>query len=377
MPYKLIERTSVRIRIIKDGTCLKQGSGVIVTYDNHYFVLTAFHCIGLDKNTDALPNVEDVIVEKQDTYTSPFNVISVLSICNMHRDNDFILIRIDYSDDEVKKCNLANNFVEEEKVRFCGYQHIHETGYRPFDGKIILISSSKFQIKLLEDTFQQGGEDGSYIAKGLSGSGVYIIKNKKPYLIGILNSVKDDQAWNDDIDCCPVDLCLCEANCPIEDLSDLEKIKEWSVNLEKEKTQEDIESYKSLNVVFFENLLRKNKIIYDNEEKANEVTNKELKKYLSFRENISLLELRYPTLYVRFQNIVKKFQDDVEDEYSRSVQNNNEAKDKKIELKDKLKEELESILISENIKNDDIKFDLADYQIIEWLLDCSLNFTKK
>ena len=377
MPYKLIEKTSVKICIMKDGVSVKQGSGVIMTYNDEFYVLTAYHCIGLNKDSDELPNVEDIIIEKQDDYTSSFNQISVISICNIERNHDFILIKINYADNEIKKCSLARNFVEDEKIRFCGYQNISESQYRPFDGKVILTSKSKFQIKLIEDTFQQGGEDGSYIASGLSGSGVYIIKNNKPYLIGILNSVKDQQAWNDDIDCCPLNICLNDTNCLVEDLSELNNLKQWSENLEKEKTQEDIDNYKSLNVDFFENLLRKNKVIYDNEEKANEVTNKELKKYLSFRENVSLLELRYPALYIRFQNIVKKFQDDVEDEYSRSVTDNNEAKDKKIELKDKLKEELENILESENIKNDNIKFDLADYQIIEWLLDCSLNFTKK
>lgn len=377
MPYKLIQKTSVRIQVRKGENLINQGTGVIINSDNEYYVLTAFHCMGTNKNSDELPAIDEIIIEKQNNYDSSFEVINAISIHKIGFNHDFILIKIEFSDNDSGKCGLGKNFIEEEIVKFCGYQHIYETEYRPFDGKIILISSERFKIKLLDDTFQQGGECGSYIAEGLSGSGVYIVKNKKPYLIGILNSVKDEQAWNDDIECCPVDICLSHTNCNIEDLSDIKHLKEWSENIEKEKTQEDIDNYKSLNVVFFENLLRKNIIIYDDEEKANQVTNKELKKYLSFRENISLLESQYPTLYIRFQNIIKRFQDDVEDEYSRSVRDNNEAKDKKIELKDKLKEELENILESESIKNDVVKFDLADYQIIEWLLDCSLNFTKK
>ncbi|MCY6334447.1 hypothetical protein OXV57_05550 [Bacteroides fragilis] len=229
----------------------------------------------------------------------------------------------------------------------------------------------------MDDTFQQNGEDGSHVAEGLSGSGVYVIINNKPYLIGILCSVKDTQAWNDDIDCCALSKCLSNISCQMEDLSDLNHIKAWSENLEREKAQEDIDNYKSLNIEFFENLLRKNMVIHDTQEKAINVTNKELKKYLSLKENVSLLESQYPYIYKRFQNVVKKFQDDVEDQYSRSVRDNNEAKDKRLELKDKLKEELENILETGDMKNDGIKFDLADYQVIEWLLDCSLNFTRK
>lgn len=377
MPHKLIQSTSVKIQVKKDGNIIKKGTGVIVYFDNECYVLTAFHCVGTNENLEELPNINEIIIERQHHYNSSFEIIKPISIHKIGFEHDFILIKIEFIGNDSVRCGLGKNFMEEDIVKFCGYQGIYENEYRPFEGKIILISPETFRIKLVDDTFNQGGEDGSYIAEGLSGSGVYIIKNKKPYLIGILNSVKDEQAWNDDIECCPVNICLSQTNCNVEDLSDINHIKEWSENIEKEKTQEDIDNYKSLNVLFFENLLRKNIVIHDDEEKANLVTNRELKKYLSFRENISLLESQYPTLYIRFQNIVKRFQDDVEEVYTRSVGDNNDAKNIKIELKDKLKEELENILGSENIDNDVIKFDLADYQIIEWLLDCSLNFTKK
>ncbi|WP_291575669.1 trypsin-like serine protease [Bacteroides sp.] len=377
MPYKLIEKTSVRIQVKNGESIIKQGSGVIITFSSEYYVLTAFHCLGLEKNSDILPDIKDVIVERQRNYTSSFIPIKVISIHKMNRNDDFILIKIELVDEDIKKCGLGHNPTEERKVRFCGYQHIHASQYRPFDGKITVVSPSKFQIKLLDDTFQQNGEDGSHVAEGLSGSGVYVIINNKPYLIGILCSVKDTQAWNDDIDCCALSKCLSNISCQMEDLSELNHIKAWSENLEREKAQEDIDNYKSLNIEFFENLLRKNMVIHDTQEKAINVTNKELKKYLSLKENVSLLESQYPYIYKKFQNVVKKFQDDVEDQYSRSVRDNNEAKDKRLELKDKLKEELENILETSDMKNDGIKFDLADYQVIEWLLDCSLNFTRK
>lgn len=377
MPYKLIEKTSVRIRVKNGESIIKQGSGVIITFSSEYYVLTAFHCLGLEEKSDILPDIKDVIVERQTDYTSSFIPIRVISIHKMNRNDDFILIKIELVDEDIKKCGLGHNPTEERKVRFCGYQHIHESQYRPFNGKITVVSSSKFQIKLLDDTFQQNGEDGSHVAEGLSGSGVYVIIHNKPYLIGILCSVKDTQAWNDDIDCCALSKCLSNISCQMEDLSDLNHIKAWSENLEREKAQEDIDNYKSLNIEFFENILRKNMVIHDTQEKAINVTNKELKKYLSLRENVSLLESQYPYIYKKFQNVVKKIQDDVEDQYSRSVRDNNEAKDKRLELKDKLKEELENILEAGDMKNDGIKFDLADYQVIEWLLDCSLNFTRK
>ena len=141
--------------------------------------------------------------------------------------------------------------------------------------------------------------------------------------------------------------------------------------MEKEKTLEDIENYKLIRNVEFDNLLRKNKVIYDTDEEANKFTQKQLLKYLSLKETINQLENKYPPLYTEYQNIVKRFQDAVEEDYSKRVNDNNEAKDSKITLQRDLKNELQDIFPKE------LKIDVADYQVIEWLLDCSLNFTNR
>ena len=59
----------------------------------------------------------------------------------------------------------------------------------------------------------------------------------------------------------------------------------------------------------------------------------------------------------------------VEEDYTRSVNNNNEALDLKQTLQSRLKDELDFLP-----KKMDIDF--ADFQIIEWLGMCTLNFTK-
>ncbi|WCC47182.1 hypothetical protein [Tenacibaculum finnmarkense] len=155
-------------------------------------------------------------------------------------------------------------------------------------------------------------------------------------------------------------------------MSDIDFLKQWEENLEKEKTIKDLENYKLLNNGNFENLERKNKVIYDTEEIANKNTQKQLIKHLSLQENIYDLDAKSPELHKSFKNIVNKFQDDVEEEYSsKFVKDNNEARKTKRELKNQLKYELEKVIPN------DIKLDLADFQIIEWLLDCSLNFENR
>jgi hypothetical protein len=367
MPLNLIEKTCVRITI-KDGEeIIGQGSGVMISYMANNYILTAFHCLG-----ETLPEIKNIYIEKQKDYKSDFEIIKVISITCYDKELDWALLEIEFEDTEniLENCKLGKNFLKDEETRFVGYQNITKKQFRPFDGKILLLSTNTFQIKLLNDTFQQSSEDGQYVAQGLSGSGVYIVKNKKPFLIGILNSVKDEKAWHDDIECCSVS-CLSDVFKEIEDLSNLKNLKELAESLEKEKTLEDIENYKSINNREFDNLLRKNKVIYDTEEDANKFTQKQLLKYLSLKETINQLENKYPPIYTQYQNIAKRFQDAVEEDYSKQVKDNNEAKDSKITLHRDLKSELEDLFPKE------LKIDVADYQVIEWLLDCSLNFSNK
>lgn len=365
----ILEKSCVRITIKNQGKITNQGSGVIIYNTESFYVLTAMHCLG-----DSLPKNEDIYIETQDDYKSEFKNINVVSIKSFDKTRDWALIEIDFKDEEklLQKINLGRGFIHKEKVVFYGYQGISNNQFRPFNGEINLITQDKqeFVIKLKDDSFNQAGEDGKYIAQGLSGSGVFIRKNGKLFLIGILNSVNTEKAWNDDINCCSV-INLSEFNQHIDNMSDIDFLKEWEENLEKEKTIKDIEDYRQLNNDHFQHLERKNKVIYDTEDIANKNTQKQLLKHLSLKENLDQLSSISPDLYKKFINIVRKFQDSVEDDYSKSVENNNEAKNTKRDLKNDLKYELEKVIPNE------IKMDLADFQVIEWLLNCSLNFENK
>ncbi len=367
MPERIIEQACVKISIKQGEEIIKQGSGVLVATEQSFYVLTACHCLGNTK-----PDLKNIIIQKQNDFKSEFNDIKVVDITRFEVEDDWALLEIDFNNEEklLKNYPFAKNIIREQPVKFCGYQKIGSNSYRNFSAKVNTISSdnSFFVIKLIEDTFDQQGESGKEIAEGLSGSGVFIIKSGTPYLIGILNSVNTEKAWNDDINCKAID-CLQEYINDFTDLSDENIIKRWEEELETEITKEDIEAFRATNEVFFKNIDRKNKVIYDSEEKAIEVTTKKIKKYLSFQYKIKELENYNPEIYQKFIKLINRFQDAVTDEYSRSVNNNNEAKDALIELQKDFREEVTRIF------PDALKFDIAEYQITEWLLDCSLNFT--
>lgn len=363
MTYNLAEKYCVRIK--SNGNT---GSGVLLPGKESFYVLTAAHCLG-----KTLPNVSDIIIEKQNDYTSAFNSITSVEIKEFNLEHDFALIEIDFDNEDklLYQYKLGRGVLSDNDVKFCGYQGgININQYRPFSGKVLSVSEDLgcFKITLSGETFDQGGEDGHFLAKGLSGSGVFIYRHNSPFLIGILNSVITNKAWNDDIDCCSIKH-IEEYISEYVDLSDFKSLKQWNENLEKERTEREIESFKKENSDFFENLYRKNNVLYPDKTKANTVTAKQIRKFLAMRDNIRTIENDYPLLYSKFKNIVKRFVDQVEDDYSRNVNESNEAIDLKMELQNQLKSEFEILPHFTN-------FDLSEYQVIEWLGICTLNFVK-
>lgn len=343
------------------------GSGVLLPGDQTTYVLTAAHCLG-----NSTPDKQNILVEMQSDYAAPFNPISVKEIKEFNSEHDFALIELDFNDEE-NLCNqykVGQGFLVENEVKFCGYQSVNVDQYRPFGGKVLSVSNDlgRFKITLVGESFDQGGESGSFLAKGLSGSGVFVYRHNTPFLIGILNSVITDRAWNDDIDCCSIKH-IGEYIKEYVDLSDFENLKKWNENLENKRTEREIESFKQQNTDFFQKLYRKNNVLYPDVERANAVTVKQIRKFLAMKDNIRIIENDYPILYQKFKRIVQKFVDQVEDDYSRNVDESKEALDKKLELQNQLKNELEILPDFTNI-------DLSEYQVIEWLGRCTLNFTK-
>lgn len=358
MALELIKKSCVRVSVVINDDVVKQGSGVIVHSEKKFYVLTAYHCIGEN-------DIANIIIEKQKDYKSEFDKIEILAQVEFDEINDWILFEVDYHDDDLKNIKIAKNFIPDEKVKFYGYQNIISKEHRNWDAKILDSASFVFKITLLEKTFQQAGEESITIAEGLSGSGVYIIKNETAYLIGVLCSIKDEKGFNDDIECCLITN-LKQLLYDCQDLSDSNYLDKWAENLEKRSIEEEITEWKKSNVKQFDHISRKNKIIY--KEKGDRKTSIDIKKYQSIKQNVDDYEDKFPELFKKYREIIKRYKDKVEFDYTGEVKDSSQARQVKLDLDNSLKSELEKIF------NSEMKLDLTEYQIIEWLLDCTLNF---
>lgn len=347
----------------------EEGSGVLIAGENSFYVFTAAHCLGKER-----PNIENIKIHKQSDYKSEFQDITVVAIKEFDYEKDYALLEIDFEveDKLLYQYKIAHSFLPNTAVEFCGYQGINNEEFRPFPSRLLTYSDSdySFKITLTEgESFHQNGENGDYIAGGLSGSGVFVYRHQTPFLLGILTSVITEKAWNSDIICCSVHHIQNYFTNYI-DLSDLTELRSWTENLERAYTELEIKAFENTQSDFFDKLHRKNNVLYPEVEKANLVTTKQIKKYLSMLNNIRQLDNEAPNLYIKFKEIVKRYVDQVEDDYTRVVNNSSDAIDKKIELQQRLKQDLEFL-------PNNMDIDFSDFQIIEWLGVCTLNFTKK
>ena len=352
MTYNIAEKYCVRIECNEIT-----GSGVLIAGKTTFYVFTAAHCLGKVK-----PKIADIKIQKQSDYQSEFKDIEVVAVKEFDYEKDYALLEINFDDEEriLYQYNIAHSFLPNTTVEFCGYQGINNNEFRPFPSRLVTHSDSNncFKITLTEgETFQQSGEDGDLIAGGLSGSGVFIYRHKTPFLIGILNSVITEKAWNSDIQCCSVHHIKDYFENYI-DLSDLAELRSWMKNINKDYADDEIEAFKKTKSDFFEKLYRKNQVLYPQIEKENTVTTKKIKKYLSILNNIR-----------KIKKEVKRNVKLIENDYTKTVSNSNEAKDKKSELQQRLKDDL-------NFLPPHMDIDFSNFQIIEWLGVCTLNFTK-
>jgi hypothetical protein len=208
MSITIIDKYSVRVTVRDDhDQQINQGSGVIIRKGSNYYVLTAKHCAnkGNDKNGQ-IADIKNIFIERQKNFNSPFEPLRLKTLMDIDGEQDWALFQLDETDlgADMEDTIAGENLRPDDRVFFRGFQSFNNSQSRTFEAKIIDVSEYEFKITLTEESFNQGGELGADIAKGLSGSGVFIRRNEKLFLVGHLKSVVGRLALNDDIKCCAV-----------------------------------------------------------------------------------------------------------------------------------------------------------------------------
>ncbi|QRY55936.1 trypsin-like serine protease [Sphingobacterium siyangense] len=203
MNEDIISKICVRIILRIDGEDVSLGSGTLLKGKDGFYVVTAHHCVYGDKN--AYPNIQlqQIVIQQQKSFNASFeDPIEIIEITESNFEDDWALIKVKIED----TCGIhpiistSINFKRNDAILFTGFQLINGNESRTFSSKVQNgISGTEFRITLAEkDTFKGGGDH----AKGLSGSGAFLVDPQRHILVGILKNVKGEVALNDDIKCC-------------------------------------------------------------------------------------------------------------------------------------------------------------------------------
>lgn len=203
MNEDVINKLCVRIILRINGDDVSLGTGTLLKGKDGFYVVTAHHCVFGDKN--AYPDIEldHIIIQQQQAYNTPFDSpLEVIEITEANLDDDWAVIKVKYEDPN----NLhpiifaCIKFKRSDEILFTGFQLMNGNESRSFKSTVQnAISGNEFRITLADkDTFKGGSDH----AKGLSGSGAFLIDGTRMLLTGILKNVKGDVALNDDIKCC-------------------------------------------------------------------------------------------------------------------------------------------------------------------------------
>lgn len=152
MIENLLNRSCVRVTITVDKKDLSQGSGALIKGNDGFFVITAHHCIYGDKNQFENVKLEEIIVERQQTFNSPFIRILVESVIATDLEGDWAIIKVDFDvrDEDYPYIIASDNFKMDTPVVFTGFQNINKNESRIFKSRVLNeISRNEFRINLI------------------------------------------------------------------------------------------------------------------------------------------------------------------------------------------------------------------------------------
>ena len=373
MPHTLLNKCCVRTAILIDGERVNQGTGVILKHEDKHFVLTAEHCIHGDAGQYRGLDTGNIILEYQTSYDQDEFIPLVLKgIADINERYDWALLEIE---DPKMDCDhmdvlVGEKFLTEEPVYFRGYQGINSGTPRTWDAKVIDLGEDEFKISLTQKTFSQAGTAGATAAKGLSGSGVFIIRAKTVYLIGHLKSVVGTKALNDDIHCCRATNFKNKLAKTFVDLGDIDNIRLWEKAAERKITEEDVKSWIQNNDKHFNDLLRKTKVLTSDEVKAEEMARRRILSFLD-REYRNHNISGWGNLISQYNETSKSFEESVRDLFTRTVDNANEAKDLLRKLEAAFMEHIKDLVGDKSNKQ---TIELARHKVTWWLMNCSFDF---
>ena len=187
-------RDQIKNLTVEIETTKERGTGVLITYKNKPYILTVHHVIyGKAKRVEEIEpdEVEFIFHNQARLYAKGIKTIGNLVLLEL---NSKELPRFDrVLFDEV--LYNPNYYIRGFPT---GLNKAHNFRAKCNDDAI---DRERFKIELLDMTNDTSGEDAIEYMKGVSGSGVFFSKNKKLYLVGLVNALANQSGTFNAVEC--------------------------------------------------------------------------------------------------------------------------------------------------------------------------------
>ncbi|WCC44883.1 trypsin-like serine protease [Tenacibaculum finnmarkense] len=341
MSKELLKQLVVRITT-SDGTNSITSSGVIVKNRNEeYSIITAEHCI-YGKKTKRLKDITDkcITVEYKKNNSDSFKKVKIKKILYSHEINDIAIISISSLNGQADNlvCSGLENESDCTNLCFRGFPKWlnKKEEAKTFNCTIEENDNQSFLIKADELKDDSLMLDVTETSSGLSGSGVFDIKNGKMFLIGIVTDLRDSNASFGHIKCSKLDDIFNKFDFEVYPLSNkAQQLFLKSDDLDKEFVKKRIQELRESKNDRFDNLYRKCKEHLYDKEITDEIVDKILTDFFSVE--ISLKALGKLNSYIQedFDNAMYQLSKRVEINFNkRPVNDISEAQDIYAKVKD-------------------------------------------
>lgn len=364
----LIKKVTVKIEV-SIGDKIEKGTGVLLQQNEKTYVLTVHHCIYGKEKPFHNTQVDNITLTLEQNICS--NNVKLIAI-NTFKEN-IVLLEIENLALKDVKYLCLDRVYDEKKYFIRGYPNAlngepHNFTANCNDSDIETIG---FCITLNSLTDDTSGESAKNYMSGLSGSGVFFSENNQLYLVGLVNSLGNENGVFNRINCLKlIDLHYTDIN--ITNFYTINEISSKLKEINKTISYEVCEEYQNNHTNFYSNLNRKHSNIHH----SNEIIDKNFKSiqnYLQGKNTISEIKL----LDTSFENYLVTFIDEtldyIETCTTKYISSKKEGRENLTTIRTKV---LESIKFDIKLIKQElyISSKLQEYIVVGWLLNCNVDF---
>lgn len=274
---ELLKKVAVLVSAIDIKGKRTCGTGVIIQDNNERcYILTAEHCIYGKKNNRLIQKGIKIKVQYKYLNSDNFREFTVGKIKYACFTTDIALISVipfsGYISEEIVY-SYFDKTIKSDNLYFRGYpnpnKQLDNHKAKSYNCTFEEYDKPKFTIQSLKIKDMSTIVSIEKTAYGLSGSGLFDFKNGKLYLLGILTDLEDEHGTFGLIQCSLLNDIYKNFNFSTHDYNDPLRLLEANEAINRKYLNKSIKKYIKDNTTEFDNLLRKCKILYEDDKADN------------------------------------------------------------------------------------------------------------